>query len=293
MRHFTYVFILVGWLGISRAFATPFEPATIPDQAAAIGHLDVDALRRTQLFTAIDGQKAIDAAVDHAPADLRPLARSIAGSVRSVSFWRDTEHGAVHVATRDPRALAQLIAKAPLKRGPVVEGVATLVGGELDDHGFGAVVGDTLILADTSESLASSIRTLAGKGPNLAGSNKLPATSRTGVFVFVTLGSDALRAIHKSADAKLLKLAIRSLAIDVSESGGVLTTNARADMGSNDALLKAKSIIDGMRALASVSADGPVRALLDQVTVTTNGLALELVARAPVAELAKLIASHK
>ena len=77
MRHVIYVSLLVAF-GTSRAFATPFEPATIPDQAAAIGHLDVDALRRTQVFSALDGQKAVDAAVDHAPADLRPLVRSIA-----------------------------------------------------------------------------------------------------------------------------------------------------------------------------------------------------------------------
>jgi hypothetical protein len=113
------------------------------------------------------------------------------------------------------------------------------------------------------------------------------------VFVFVTIGSDALRVIQKSADAKLLKLGIRSIAVDVGESAGVLTATARASMGSADALDKAKSILDGMRALASVSAEPPARALLDKVTVTANGLALELVARIPVPELAKLIESEK
>src|SRR4051794_33889330 len=123
MRPLIHLFFFIAWFGVSRAYATPFEPATVPDQAAAIGHLDVDALRRTQLFTAVDAQKAIDAAIDKAPADLRSLARTIAGSVRGISFWRDTEHGAVLISTREPRALGQLLAKAPIKRGPTVEGV--------------------------------------------------------------------------------------------------------------------------------------------------------------------------
>jgi hypothetical protein len=135
MRHVTYVILFVAWFGTSRAFATPFEPATVPDQAAVVGHLDVDALRRTQLFTAVDGQKAIDTAIDHAPADLRPLAHVLAGSVRGISFWRDTEHGAVYIVTRDPRALAQIVAKAPIKRGAAVDGVATFFVGDHDDHG--------------------------------------------------------------------------------------------------------------------------------------------------------------
>jgi hypothetical protein len=52
---------------------------------------------------------------------------------------------------------------------------------------------------------------------------------------------------------------------------------------------KAKSILDGLHTLASLSDDLTARALLDRVTVTANGLALEVVAKLPVAELAKTI----
>lgn len=291
MRHVIYAFLLLGWF-MTPARATPFEPQTMPEQAAAIGHLDVDALRRTQLFTATDAQKAIDAAVDKAPADLRPLARSAAASVRGITFWHDAEHGAVQISTREPRVLAQLLAKAPIKRGAPIDGVATFVGKDGEDHGFGAIVGDTLVLADSTDSLAASVRTLTGKAGNLAGSRKLGAVSRTGMFVFVTVGGDAMRAVQKSAGAKLLQLGMKQLAIDVSEANGVLVANARAEMGSAEAVTKAKSIVDGMRALASVSAPPPVAALLDQVTVTTTGLAVDVVAKLPVPELAKLIEAH-
>lgn len=293
MRHVTLlVFLAIAGVG-PRAHATPFEPATVPDQVEAVGHLDVDALRKTQVFAAVGGQKAIDAAIDDAPADLRPLARSVAGTVRGISFWRDTEHGAVYLETRDGKSLAQLLAKAPAKRGATVDGVATYTGGTADDHGFLAAVGDTLVLADTADSLARSIRVLGGHGASLAGSSKLPAASRTGVFVFVTIGTNALNAIQKSAHSRVLQLAIKTIVVDVGEAAGSVTVNARAEMGSADALQKAKSILDGLRALASLSVPPELRALLDGVTVTANGLALEIVAKLPVTELTKAIESHK
>jgi hypothetical protein len=293
MRHVTLlVFLAIAGVG-TRAHATPFEPATVPDQVEAVGHLDVDALRKTQVFAAVGGQKAIDAAIDAAPADLRSLARSVVGTVRGISFWRDTEHGAVYLETRDGKGLAQLLAKAPAKRGATVDGVTTYTGGKPDDHGFLAAVGDTLVLADTADSLARSIRVLGGHGTSLAGSSKLPAASRTGVFVFVTIGTNALNAIQKSAHSKVLQLAIKTIVVDVGETAGSVMVNAHAEMGTADALQKAKSILDGLRALASLSVPPELRALLDGVTVTANGLGLEVAAKLPVAELAKAIESTR
>ena len=302
MRHVTLAVFLapvalvaLGFPGGSggRAFAAPFEPKTIPDQVQAVGHLDVDALRKTQLFTAAGGQAAIDAALDQAPAELRPLAHSLTRSVRGVSFWRDNEHGALYVETSDGKSLARLLPKLPAKPAPAIDGLSVYTMGDSDRRGYLAASGDTLVLADSTESLQRSLRVLGGKGGNLAGSNKLPITSRQGVFVFVTIGDDLLSAIQKSAHSKVLQLAIRSVAVDVSEGAGVVTANARAEMGSADALQKARSIVEGLRTLASLSDDATARALLDGVTVTANGLALEVVAKVPVAELAKVIESAK
>jgi hypothetical protein len=300
MRHVTLALLTLGLaLGVTiglpggRALASPFQPKTVPDQVQVVGHLDVEALRKTQIFAAAGGQAAIDAALEQAPAELRPLARSLARSVRGVSFWRDTEHGALYVETSDGKDFARLIPKLPAKPGLAIDGLASYTMGDDDKRAFFAVVGDRLVLADSGESLERSIHVLGGKAPNLASSNKLPITSRQGVFVFVTVGDDLLSAIQKSAHSKVLQLAIRSLAIDIGEGAGQVTANARAEMGSADALQKAKSILDGLRTLASLSAEPAARALLDGVTVTANGLALEVVAKVPVAELAKAIQAAK
>jgi hypothetical protein len=288
-------------LGSRAALATPFEPATIPDRVEAVGHLDADALRKTQLFGAIGGQAVIDDALDDAPPEIRPFARTIAATLRGVSFWKDGERGSVYLETRDARALANAVAKLPIKPAKAVDGIATYTvpenfirghRGHQPHHGHLAVYGDTLVLADTLESLERSLRVLAGRAASLSGNTKLPLASRQGVFVFVTIGDDMLSAIQKHAHAKLLQLSLRSLAVDVGESAGLVTASVRAEMRSADAVQKAKSILDGLRALASLSDEAGARKLLDAVTVTSNGLTLEVTARMPAAEVAKAINDH-
>jgi hypothetical protein len=296
MRHVTLTLLLaLAGLGIGRgsAFATPFEPATVPDTVQAVGHLDVDLLRKTQLFTAAGGQAAIDAALEQAPPPMRSMARSLVRTIRGVTFWRGSDHGAIYVETRDSRTLGQLLAKLPGKPAQAVDGYPTYALGDGDgDTHYAAVFGDTLVLADSDDSLAQSLHVLGGKAATLAGSNKLPVSSRQGVFVFVTGGDDLLGAISKVAQAKVLQLGLRSLVVDVGEASGMLTANVRGEMRSADAVQKAKSILDGLRTLASLSDEPAARTLLDGVTVTTNGLAIEIVCRLPVAEVTKLIQQH-
>jgi hypothetical protein len=299
MRQVTVAVLVAAVVGVAgvggQAVASPFEPGTVPDQVQVVGHLDVDALRKTQIYGAAGGQAAIDAALDEAPDEVRPIARALSRSARGISFWRDSDHGAVYLETRDGKLLASLMRKLPGKAGGVVDGYPVFLLG----HGHGdkpahvVAYGDTLVLADSPESLERSIRVLGGKAASLAGSKKLPSAARQGVFVFVALGDELLNALQKSASSKMLQLAIRSIVIDVGESGGQVTANARAEMRNADAVDKAKSILDGLRALASLSKDAHAQTLLDAVTVTANGLALEVSARLPVADLAKLIKSAK
>src|SRR5690349_6136895 len=126
MRHvmFVVLFGVATTLG-GRAFATPFDPGVIPDQVQAVGHLDVDALRKTQVFAAAGGQAHLDTALDHAPAPLQPMLRTLVRTVRGVSFWRDSDHGALLVQTRDARALSQLMSKLPVKPTGTVDGYPT------------------------------------------------------------------------------------------------------------------------------------------------------------------------
>jgi len=293
MRHVAFTAVLVAsGLAAGSASAAPFEPALLPDQVGVVGHLDVDALRRTQIFAAAGGQAAIDAALDHAPSKLQPVVRALSRAIRGISFWHDAEDGAVYLDAGDARSLGQLIAQLPTKPAAAIDGFPAYTLEHGDKDGFCAVYGHTLVLAHSHDSLERSIHVLAGKAPNLAGSRKLPAASRQGVFVFVTIGDNALGAIQKSAQAKVLQLGLRSVMLDVSESGGQVVATARAEMRSADALQKARSIIEGIRTMASLSDDPDASKLVNAVTVTTSGLGLDVSAALPVAEVARLIQSH-
>lgn len=293
MRHVTLLLALaITGLGSRLASATPFEPSTVPDQIQAVGHLDADALRKTQVFAAAGGQAAIDAALDDAPQHVRSVARTLVKSLRGVTFWHDGSHGAVLIETRDSSAVAKLLAKLPGKPAQTVDGCQTY---ELTSHGshYAGAYGDTVVLSDSEDSLARALHVLTGKAASLASSNKLPLSTRQGVFVFVTLGDHMLGHIQKAAHSKVLQLGLRSLVVDVSEVGGVVTANAHAEMKSADAQRKAKSILDGLHAMASLSDEPAARMLLDGVTVTANGLAIDVVAKLSVADLTKMIQAAK
>ncbi|HEX8110964.1 MAG TPA: hypothetical protein VF516_24695 [Kofleriaceae bacterium] len=285
--------LVVAILGVAGglALATPFEPKMIPDQVQAVGHLDVDALRRTQLFTAAGGQAAIDAALDQAPPKVRPVAHALAATLRGVSFWHSNEHGAVYLETRDAKSLGQLVAQLPATPGQPIDGFPTYT---LTGHGthFAGIYGDTLVVSDSEDGLQQSIRVLGGHAPSLAGSRALPLSSRQGVFVFVTLGDHLLGAIQKTAHSKMLQLGLRSVVIDISEIAGQLTATAHAEMRSADAVQKATSMLEGLRAMASLSDDPRAQTLVDGVTVTGNGNAVEVVAKLPVGEVVKAIHHH-
>lgn len=283
------IVVALSALGAGTAAATPFEARTIPDQVDAIGHVDVDALRRTQLFGALGGQAALDAVIDDAPVAARGIARSLSRSIRGVSFWYDDDHGALQVATSDARALAQLLGKLPMKQARAIDGHGVFV---LDQGGQKlqlAAVGATLVLSNSAESLDRAVRVLGGKARSLAGTNRLPSVGRQGVFFVAALGDDLLGKIQRNAKSRLMQLSAKSLVVDVSEGGGQVTATARAEMTTADALRNAKSIVEGLRALGSLSDEPGVATLLDGVSVSTKGLVLEVNAKAAVADLAKLI----
>jgi hypothetical protein len=286
--------LVVATLGVGGelAFATPFEPKMIPEQVQAVGHLDVDALRRTQLFAAAGGQAAIDAALEQAPPQVRPVARALAATLRGVSFWHSAEHGAVYLQTRDAKSLGQLIAKLPATPAQPIDGFPTYTITEHDHPHFAGIYGDTLVVADSEDSLRQSIQVLGGHAASLAGSKALPMSSRQGVFVFVALGDHLLGAIQKTAHSKMLQLGLRSVVIDVSEAAGQVTATAHAEMRSADAVQKATSMLEGLRAMASLSDDPRAQALIDGVTVTGTGNAVEVVAKLPVSALATAIHNH-
>jgi hypothetical protein len=297
MRHVALASLALaaGLAGLAggRASAAPFDPALVPDQVEAAGHLDVDALRRTQIFTAFGGDLAIDAALEDAPPNIRSQVRSLSRLVRGITFWKEGERGAVVIQTGDTRGVAQLIAKLPTRPIAAIDGFPSYAFDHDAKQSYCTAFGGTLVFAETTDSLERAVHVLGGRAPSLAASRRLPTSTRPGVFVLVTIGDSALNAIQKHAQSKVLQLGLRTLVLDVGEAAGQVTATARAEMKSTEAVDKAKSIVEGLRALASLSDEPQARQLIDAVTVTSSGQTLEVAGKLAVADLAKLIqASH-
>ncbi|HEY4240496.1 MAG TPA: hypothetical protein VGM88_11810 [Kofleriaceae bacterium] len=294
MRHLILPFAFVGILAVP-AVAAPFEPATIPDTALAVGHVDIDLARKTNLYAAVDAAGLTKPhGLDGMPPELAALVPQLTKALRGVSFWRGPEFGALYIETNDARLIAQVIAKLPASGMPItasktVDGAPTWSFKGHDKDGYLATVGATVILANSPETLEQSIKALDGHGGNLAGSRKLTSPLRSGVFVFVTVGNDLIDEMQKSSHAKIMQLPMKSIAFDVSESGTTMIGNLHAEMANPDAVAKATSIVNGIIALGSLSDDDDAKALLKGVTVTTSGNNVDVVAKLPEAQLTKLL----
>jgi hypothetical protein len=275
--------------------AAPFEPATIPDTALAVGHVDVDLARKTNMYAAMEASGALAPRFDGLPPNLKALAPAALDAVRGISFWRGPEHGALYIETGDARLVAQLIAQMTmiLTPGRAVDGAPTWAfKGHRSMDGWLATVGPTVVLANSADSLEQSIRALDGHGANLAGARKLTASTRSGILMFVTIGNDLIDQIQGSTQSKIMQLPMKSMQLDMTETGTILLGNLHAEMANAEAAAKAKSILDGLVAFASLSDDDDVKALVSDVVVTTSGLDVDVVAKLSEARLVKMTGSR-
>ena len=276
------------------AAAAPFDARRVPSAAQAVGHLDVEAFKRTTLYARVAAKVGPDAVSADIPAELRPLVMQLVGSARGVTFWMaKKDHGAIHVQTGAAAAVQSLLAGLPgstITRGG--HRIRTL---QIDgDPVFVGQAGDTIVLSDKIGSVQRSLQTIAGKAKGLAPSSALARAAGRGVFFFAALGGPLLDDIKKEASSRTMQIDMRSLVIDARETGGELTLELRAGMSSAEGPQKAKSVVEGLRALMSL-ADDPeavkLRPLIDRLKVEARGTTLEVTFQMKTAELMKIVES--
>ena len=276
------------------AAAAPFDARRVPSAAQAVGHLDVEAFKRTTLYARVAAKVGPDALSTDIPAELRPLMMQLLGSARGVTFWMaKKDHGAIQVQTSAAAAVQTLLGGLPgttITRGGhrirklQVDGEPVFVG----------QAGDTVVFSDKIGSVQRSLQTIAGKAKGLAPSSVLARAASQGVFFFAALGGPLLDDIKKEASSRTLQIDMRSLVIDAREVGGQLTLELRAGMSSADGPQKAKSVVEGVRALMSLADDpdaAKLRPLLDRLKVEARGTTLEVTFQMKTTELMKIVES--
>jgi hypothetical protein len=287
----------------TRAFGSPFDAARIPAEADGVGHVDMDALRKTVVHRMILPRIQKQADWDDVDAKVRPLLRNLLDTATGVSFWltsRDT--GAVLIQVPDGRKVQALLDRVPHRGQFQVAGhtarkyTFSSDRSPDDDPSLVAMVGNTLVMTDDRPSLARAIEAASGRGRTLAQRGVPEGARERGVFFFAALNDKLLDDVKNAAESVTLRLKMTSLTIHVAEVSSEVRIRAKLALGSAEEAQKLKSMAEGIIALTSLSDDedvAQVRKFTKGLRVVANGKALEVSLAIPAAELVKAVESHK
>jgi len=278
------------------ADARPLDLRRIPAAAQGVGHLDVDALRKTALYRMVKAK--VTSGPDKLDIDpkLRPLVDALMRSTHGVSFWvAGNDTGAVLVEVSGAAAISALLDKIPHKTTRVA-GHPVRTFREGGEDAMVALVGDVLIAADDARSLERSIKVVTGKAASLKRGALPAAPGGRGLFFFAALGDRLLDKVKKEASSTTLQVDMTTLTMDLAEVGGDVRARVIAVMTSAEAAQKVKSVVDGLLALTALADDEDVkkvRPLLQKIKVTAAGPRLEVSLAIPPAKLIELVESQR
>lgn len=279
------------------ALATPLDATRIPAEADGVGHIDMDALRKTALHRLIAPKLLNGSHWTDIDPKLRPLVRTLFDVAQGLSFWlTDRDTGAVLVRVPDPKRIQAMLDKLPRKGQLRVAG--QLVGryalsSDKHDENLVAVVGNHLVMADDEKSIGRAIEAASGRGRSLAQRGVPDAALQRGVFFFTALDGKLLDEVKNAAQSATLRLNMSSLTVHVGEVRAELNCRVKMTLGSADEATKLKSMAEGVLALASMSDEAAqLKPFTKGLKITAAGKALEVSFSMPSAELVKIIESN-
>lgn len=286
------------------ARATPIDTARIPADADGVGHVDVDALRRTQLHRLLAPKLMTHVSSNHASPATRNLAKALVDSVQSVSFWiTKNDAGAVLIQVPDARRIQALLDKLP-RRGPVRVGAVNAYryqldgkpsAGGKDDGPLIAAVGNTFVLSDNPANLTKAVNAASRRGATLASTRTVvDGALERGVFFFTSLNARMLDKVKDAAQSQTLRINMSGLTVNVGEINAQVRARVKLTMSTPQEAQQIKSMVEGVLALVSMSDEAAeVRPFARTLKVTTTGKAVEMSVSMAAAELVKLIESKK
>jgi len=288
----------------ARVFGSPFDAARIPAEADGVGHVDMEALRKTVLHRAFMPRINKQADWDDVDAKVRPLLRNLLDTAKGVSFWLTSrDAGAVIIQVPDGRKVQALLDRVPHRGQFQVAGHTARKynfssdKSAHDDPSLVAVVGNWLVVTDDRPSLTRAVEAASGRGRTLAQARVVPDGARErGVFFFTALNDKLLDDVKNAAESATLRLKMTSLTVTVSEVSSEVRIRARLLLGSAEEAQKLKSMAEGLIALTSLTDDkdmSQVRQFTRGLRVVATGKALEVSLAMPATELVKAVESHK
>lgn len=273
------------------AGARPLDVRRLPRGASAVIHLDVDGLRASPLFAALLAK--LETADLELPPPMVPLVRAAIREVHGVSAWLgEGEHGAIVIDVGASAAVDGILAALPAAERRTLERWSVQKRTVDGDTSWLARLPGSVVVADSERSLLDTMRVLDGKAAGLDPARLPTLVRESGVLLFAVFDEKILAPLERMADARALKAGLSSLAVSLARRSSTFHLRASATVRDERAAAEIRSVIEGLRALGSLSIENEqIKALLRAATVTASGPRIEVAFAVPEADIARAIAA--
>ena len=281
------------------AWAGSFEASRVPATAQVVVHIDLDAVRGSQLRALFD--KEVNEAMNEVASDLKkegiPLAVSDLSAATGITFWAEgdkNERGALIVSGLDARRVANALAKVKGYQR-TSSGGHTLHGFKDDDSVIG-IHGGHVVAADDKDSVTTTLDVLAGRGKSLARSGKARRIGQSrGVLFAAVFEQKIAQKIKQEAQSAIFKdINFQNGIVVARETRSDLVLTAEIETSDVAGANQLHKLAAGAIAFLEVAADDPdVAKLLDGVKITSNGTRVTFTLTLPFKSLKTLVPALK
>lgn len=281
------------------AWANPFEASRVPAKAQVVVHIDLDAMRGSQLRSLFDQEvnEAMNDVVGEMKSEGIPLDVKDLAAATGVTFWAagdKNERGALIASGLDTRRIMGALAKIDGYRR-TTSGRHTLHGFKDDDTVIG-MHGGHVVAADDKDSVIMTLDVLAGRGKSLARSGKATRIGRTrGVLFAAVFEQKIAQKIKQEAQSAIFKdINFENGVIIAREASRELIMTAEIETSDVTGANQLHKLAAGAMAFLEVAADDPdLGKLLDGVDIKSSGARVTFTLKLPFASLKSLLPALK
>lgn len=282
----------------SRSEATPLDRKLVPKQAAAVIHLDLDAVWGSRLYNRVEPKLKdvlqtieLELGDEYAGLMLRAL-----HSASAVTIWLDGsgEEGAIAVRGVGTGILARLLDLAPGHDSKKIRGRTWHRFGSPGDRSYVAVAGSWIIFSDERSSVQKTLATLDGRAPRV--SKKQVGVRAPGNILFLAvLGGEVLDEVQEHASSALLdKGNFENVRLVFGERGANLYARVNVEMGDASEVRQVRSVLDGALALGSLASDSKeLEELMNGISISQKGSRLSVKLELPADDVLELLKSSR
>lgn len=281
------------------AEATPLERKLVPKEAAAVLHLDLDAIWQSRIYERIKSKAKenfdeddFEEEFEEEFGEIGPLVLHALHSASAVTVWLDDsgESGAIAARGVGTGLLSRLLDLAPDHDARKIRGRTWHRFGPAGDRSYLAVAGRWVIFSDQRAAVKKTLAVLDGRAPR-ASKKQVGVQAPGSIFFLAVLAGDILNEVQEHASSALLdKGNFENARLIFGERGANLYARVAVEMGDASEARQVRSVVEGALALGSLASDSrEVQELVSGIAVKQKGSRLSLRLELPAKEFLELM----